>query len=501
MSIKHLSLFLTIFILFFSCSADTPTITSIDPKIGRMGEVITLRGSNFGASREESYVTIAGISPTNSSYYLWHDDIIMVRVPELGESGLVYVHVKGERSNGMLFSNTLTVPRPAEGEELGFDPRIISVTPQTGIPGSIITITGSNFGVSRDNLLQAAGGVFFSWDFESGSNNPFVVKEPEFIEVSEIELGYESWSSREIRVRVPDGAVSGNLEIRTPHGSSRPVFFDVSEKPGNKIFKDKRSYSITYSVDIRVNEASRPNTLYLWIPKPITSPSQRNVNLLSRNTEPFAENYRGVDLFKLENLGTGNQSVNLSFLVDVYAVETRLNSTSIRQERTPLYTMYTQNTRLIPSDNQQIRSTVNTIIGREVNPYNRGRAIYDWIIRNVQITDRSLNDTDIITAFEQRNADTYTAAMLFTTMARAAGLPCIPIAGVLIDRNGQTVRHYWTEFWIDGIGWIPVDPAMGAGAVTISDNAYSIQNPANYYFGNIDNQRIAFSRENLSFRR
>jgi len=496
MLIKPLSIFITLLILFISCSAETPVITSIDPKIGRMGEVITLRGSNFGASREESYVTIAGISPTNSSYYLWQDDIIMVRVPELGESGLVYVHVKGGRSNGVLFSNTLTVPRPVEGEELGFDPRIISVNPQTGIPGSIITITGNNFGVSRDNSLQA-GGVFFSWDFESISNNPFVVREPEFIEVSEVELGYESWSSREIRVRVPDGAVSGNLEIRTPHGSSQPVFFDVSGKPGNKIFKDKRSYTITYSVDIRVHEASRPNTLYLWIPKPITSPSQRNVNIISRNTEPFTENYRGVSLFKLENLGTGNQSVNLSFLVDVYAVETRINSTSIRQDRTPLYTMYTQNTRLIPSDNQQIRTTVNSIIGREQNPYSKGRAIYDWIIRNIQITDRTLPDTNIITALEQRSADTYSAALLFTAMARAAGLPCLPIAGVLIDRNGRTVRHYWTEFWIDGIGWIPVDPAMGAGAVTVSDGVSAIQNPANYYFGNMDNQRIAFSRGEL----
>jgi transglutaminase-like putative cysteine protease len=494
-------------IIFVSCGPDTPVITSIDPKIGRMGEVITLTGSNFGALRNDSYVTIAGISPTNSSYFLWQDDLIMVRVPELGESGLVFVHTRGKKSNGVLFSNSANVPRPADGEELGLRPRIISISPQSGVPGSIITITGNNFGISRESSLQTMSfqaasqsthGVFFSWDYELSSNNPFIVREPEFIEAAEIEAGYESWSSREIRVRVPDGAVSGNLEIRTPHGSSLPVFFEIAEKPGTKTFKNRRSYTITYSVDIRVTQATRPNTLYLWIPKPVISPSQRSVTLLSRNVEPFTESHRGVSLFKLDNLTTGsNQSINLSFRVDVYTVETAIRPQAIRQERSPIYTMYTQNTALIPRDNQQIRTIVNSIIGREQNPYLKARAIYDWIIRNIRITNTPYSEISLLTALEQRRADPYIAALLFTTMVRAAGVPCIPIAGVLIDGNGLTNRHYWAEFWIDGFGWLPVDPAMGAGAITLAEGTV-VADPASYYFGNMDNQRIAFSRGEIN---
>lgn len=492
--------------LFFSCSAKTPVITSIDPKIGRMGEVITLTGSNFGSSREESHVTIAGISPTNSSYYLWQDELIMVRVPELGESGLVYVHTRGKKSNGVLFSNSATVPRPADGEEMGLEPRIASINPQTGAPGSLIIITGSNFGISRENSsrTQAASGVFFSWDFESPSFNPFAVREPEFIEVSEIELGYESWSARELRIRMPDGAVSGNIEIRTPHGRSRPVFFDVSGKPGYKNFTDKRSYIVTYSVDIRVLDASRPNTLYLWVPKPVQSSSQRNVSLISRSAEPFVENHRGVSLFKLDNLGTGaSQSINLSFNVEVYTVESGVRPLSIRQERTPLNTLYTQSTALIPSAEPQIRAAVNTIIGREQNPHAKAKAVYDWIIANMLITDTAYSGSSITAALENKITDSYGTALLCAAMMRAAGVPCIPVAGVLIDRNGQTIRHYWTEFWIDGFGWLPADPAMGAEAVQITLRAPDAEgrrfppDPANYYFGNLDNNRIAFSRGEL----
>jgi hypothetical protein len=410
----------------------------------------------------------------------------MVRIPELGESGLIYVHTRGRKSNGVLFSNSASVPKPVEGEELGLGPRITSISPQVGAAGTLITITGNNFGGSR-----AEGGVFFSWDYESPLN-PYLVKEPEFIEVSETELGYVSWSAREISIRLPDGAVSGNFEVRTPRGISRPVFFDISGKHGRKSFTDKRSYTISYSVDIRVLEATRPNTLYLWMPMPVNSPSQRNVSILSRSEEPFVENHKGVSLFKLENLLTGsNPSINLSFSVDVYAVETEINPQSVKNEKNPLSAMYTQSSDLIPSNNPQIKETLNAIIGREQNPYVKAKLIYNWITANIKTVEVPPSSSgNIISAIEQKISDSYTIALLYTVMARAAGVPCIPVAGVLIDRNGQTMRHYWAEFWIDNFGWVPVDPVMGAADAPLVVK----EDQLNYYFGNIDNQRIAFSR-------
>jgi transglutaminase-like putative cysteine protease len=217
------------------------------------------------------------------------------------------------------------------------------------------------------------------------------------------------------------------------------------------------------------------------------------------------ENHRGVSLYKLDNLGAGlNQSINLSYRVEVYSVGSEIRPLSVKQEATALSRAYTQSTNLIPSNSQQIKTAVNSIIGREQNPYIKIKTIYDWIINSIKISD-STPSANIIDALEQKQSDVYCAALLFTAMTRAAGVPCIPVAGVLINQNGQTLRHYWAEFWIDGFGWLPVDPAMGAGAVRITDNAVSRfddqtvmeQDYANYYFGNIDNQRIAFSRGEL----
>jgi transglutaminase-like putative cysteine protease len=476
-------------LLSASCRHKPPVIDSIDPKIGKAGDVITVTGANFGKERDESYVTIAGFSPTNSAYITWQDDQIELRLPEFGESGLIYVYVKGQKSNGALFSNQLTLPRISGESGARLEPRITQVNPRSAPVGSLITITGDNFGSSRRE-----GGVFFSWEAETRSSAPG--EAPAFIEVPETEFGYELWSDREIRLRVPDGAVGGNLEVRTVRGSSRPVLFEVNGKPGTKTFQNKRSYTISYSVDVKITEAARPNTLYLWVPRPVVSAAQRHVELLSRNVEPFAENYRGASLYKLDDLAAGSEvRINLSWQVDVYAVETVIRPQSIRQEEASPAAVYTQSSSLIPAGDQRIREQVSALIGRERNPYVKAQRIYEWLT-GAGIIQRELSPEDApenaAAALAAKRTDPYTAALLYCAMLRAADVPCLPVSGVLINRNRQAFRHYWTEFWINGFGWIPADPVLGAG---VAPPAFTVRpDRASFYFGNMDNQRIAFSR-------
>jgi transglutaminase-like putative cysteine protease len=485
-------------LLLFSCADKYPRISSIDPRIGLMGEVLTISGENFGDDREESYVTIAGITPTASSYIAWTDSQIRVRVPEFGDSGLVRVCRDNRKSNAALFSNRQTMPQTVQGEDAGIGPRIISVDPLSGAIGSAITIRGSGFGASREG-----GGVFFAWDAELSPSAPAEAAGPDAVEVSETEFGYEMWSEREIRVRVPDGAIGGNLTVRTPRGAAPPVFFDIPGRPGVKTYRDKRSYAISYSVDIKVEEAKAPNSLYLWLPRPASSSSQRNVRLLSRNVEPFIENYRGTSLFQMQDLQSGaNASVDLSYLVEVYAVETDVRSASTASggRASPVMTAYTAASALIPSEDPRVRELAASVTGREQNPYLKARRIYDYLLNEMTIqwpTAQSDPPTAAIpktmaSTIEEKRADPYMAALLFCALARAAGVPAIPVSGVLMDRNRIGSSHYWAEFWIDGLGWIPVDPALGGGAappffVLRSDRV-------NYYFGSLDNQRVSFSR-------
>jgi transglutaminase-like putative cysteine protease len=482
-----LFLLLVISLSVLSCEKKDPLIHSISPRIGVMGESLTIRGENFGHDRGESYVTIAGAAPTSFAYSQWRDDLIILKIPEFGESGMVYVHAGGKKSNGALFSNQAAIPKPVQGPDIGIGPRIISVNPQSGAIGSLVTILGSGFGSSRER-----SGVFFSWGAESSSAAPAGIRAAESVEVFETESGYELWSEREIRVRVPDGAISGNLEVRTLRGNSRPFFFDISGKPGAKTFRDKRSYTISYSVNIKIREADKPNDLYLWVPQPVRSASQRNIELLSRNRDPFVENYRGTSLFQLDNLSANTSAeIKLSYQVDVYSLETSVKVQSIKGDDSPVRSVYTQSSSLIPAEDPRIKAQANTITGRERNPYVKAQRIYEWLITEGNIQREPLTG-GAIEALEEKQADSYMGALLFCALARAAGVPSIPVSGVLVNRNRQVIRHYWAEFWIDGFGWIPLDPALGAGAAPYSFNLRPDR--ASFYFGNLDNQRIAFSR-------
>jgi transglutaminase-like putative cysteine protease len=489
---------ITVLLLYPGCKEEGPRITEIHPRIGMMGEVLTIRGENFGDEQDESYVTVAGISPTASSYVEWDNSRIAFRVPEFGESGLVYVHRVAKKSNPALFSNRAAIPEPVSKDKAGIGPHILSVTPSSGAIGQVVSITGNNFGTSREG-----SGVYFAWGAEASASAPAGTGGPSRVEVSESDPGYELWSEREIRVRVPDGAMSGSLEVTTPRGASRAEYFDVTGRPGTKVYKDKRTYAISYSVNIRVMEASSSNTLYLWVPRPVTSASQRNPEIISRSAEPYIENYRGVSLYQMRDLQAGSGAgISLSHSVEVYAVETSLNPSQIRIPRqdslTPAVAAYTVSSPLIPSDDSELKRQSQAITGREQNPYLKARRIYNWLLSDENIQWDTLSG-DARDALLQKQADPYTAALLFCALARAGGVPAQPVAGVLVDKTPGAFRHYWVEFWIDGAGWIPADPALGAGAAPPSFNLR--QDHGAYYFGNLDSQRIAFSRGQTSLSR
>lgn len=474
--------------LLLSCFGRGPRIDRIDPRIGNMGEVLTIEGSGFRPERGESRVLMAGAAPTSSSYIEWSDTRISVRIPDFGESGLVYVVVGGRKSNPSLFTNRASVPLPISADSEGIGPIAYAAEPVAASVGEVVTITGKNFGAAREN-----GAVLFTWEAETPPSAPASVQAPNSIEATDLEFAYEMWSDREIRVRVPDGAISGNLTVKTARGSSAPLFFEVSGRPGTKRYKDRKSYVFTYSADVSVSRASGPGTLYLWVPEPASGPTQRNRQLINRSVEPFVESYRGASLYQFKDLATGSSAqVDLSYLVDSYAVETQVKASAIKKEKQgPIRSAYTIATPLVPSQNREIVKLSEQLTGKEKNPYARARLIYDWLTADGRIGTEQLSG-GALEALAAQRSDAYSAALLFCALARANGIPALPVAGYVVDRNRTATRHWWAEFWIDDFGWIPVDPAFGAGAVPASMPARA--DARDFYFGNMDNQRIVFSR-------
>jgi hypothetical protein len=489
--IPHIAFFAAFFI---ACTNNRPYIASVEPKFGSEGDIITINGENFGEAGERAYITIAGERPTASSYLLWQDGMIKIKIARVGMSGLIYVFVNGRQSNGVVFSDREAIPQKPKEETVMAGPVISAVNPKIVFPGELVAITGSGFGASHEKI-----GVFFTWNM-SGRTTRLDLP------VSASEGGYESWGEREIRVHVPDGAGTGVLTVADADYGGRSVEnpapiipgsqfnIEISATKGKKTLRDSREYIVALSTDVMVQEASVPNALYLALPRPIASASQQITRTLVKTGEPLAEDHRGTTLYRISDLKTGGAvQVSASYLVTVCSVETITAQISPTQNtKLPVYRTYLGKTPLIPAENTEIVAKAASITGRERNPYLKAQLIYRALRNDLNFNAEAAAGTEpALEALKTKAADSYSASLLFTALCRASGIPAAPYAGVLVNTDRSTVKHYWAAFWLDGIGWIPVDVAFGAGAVP--ENWPLRDGHAAWYFGNIDNQRIAFS--------
>ncbi len=485
-----LSIFIILTILYIILSLLTgrnPQIDHLNPSVAFPGETILIEGEHFGDSFENGFVIIAGIRPTVSSYIKWTDTEIELRVPDEVQSGRVFVKSNKNSSNGLLFTNKEFIPVIVSGPAGPGEPYLDSVVPEKGMVGEKVSITGLNLGSER-----GASKVNFSF---------FSSDDSKFVSCSEVDFDYIEWSDKSISVYVPDGATSGNIQINTDRGISNSIYFEVSYPYGIKQFTQPRGYQLQYGVTISNVIADPVNSIQIWFPVIQQSLAQRNVESVYE-PEPLWENYKGLNRYNLENLHQWNEYVlNQTHWFERSAIETDINISSISgtyDKNRELVKYYTREDALVPANNKTIRDVTRSIVGRETNPYIKAKKLYDYLIRRLEYVNFSESDT-VLDSLTNRKGDAFEYAVLFTALARNAGVPSRPVAGIIVYGDKQTVNHWWSEIYINGIGWIPVDPAMGDN-MSLSDLPVRESN-SDYYFGNIGSQHIVFSRGNIDLKK
>ncbi len=164
----------------------TPAITSLSPASGAVGFFIFISGSSLGS--DIGSVSFNGV---NSSFgTVWNATSIMAQVPVGATSGdLIVTSSGGTTSNALPFA---VLPPP----------NISSLVPSSGVVGSTVVVSGSDFGAT-----QGTGTITF---------NGTPVK-------------MASWSDTKITAIVPQGAGTGNVIVTSGNGiGSNGVSFTVS---------------------------------------------------------------------------------------------------------------------------------------------------------------------------------------------------------------------------------------------------------------------------------
>ncbi len=469
-----------------------PRLESITPTHGKPGDVMIVSGRNFGVDRETSEVRISGISPTSQDYTEWTDTRISVRIPDEAASGIVYVITKSGRSGGLLFINQSDIPQPALGASRPGDPYIVNkdnpIQPSAARVGDLITIYGMNFG-----LEKGSSEVYFTWSGPQ-SSSAGSLDLSNLLPARDYNLDYVSWSDREIRLRVPDGAASGNLLVRSDKGTSNAAYFVVNRGAGSKSYSSPRKYSVQFGMDVTVGTASAENTLYLWMPRILPTSEQRSIESVSQDPPSLLDTSE-ASLYSFTNLQKGGKyRVSEAWMFDRYAVSTQVSLPDVPPYVTTseLYEQFTSPDRLVPSSAPEVAKAAAAAVGGEKNPWLKARRVYDWLL--TQLT-YSAPAGDTVGALRSKRGNAFVFSSLYCALLRSVGVPSRMVSGYLVGDSGQpTRRHFWDELYIETLGWVPVDPTLGDEKSLLPAPLPADVDPRAYYFGNLDNQHITFTK-------
>ena len=476
-----------------------PEITSVVPPVGSPGDLVVINGENFGSVRDMSYVEIAGSKLTASSYISWSNNCIKIVLPANVQDGLLVVGTKEMRSKPALFANEVEIPVPVPAVQQVTKPVITMLSSDKLSVGELLVISGNNFGDSKNQSK-----VLFTMDCnnkisEADYKNVALLTE-NMIPASEDDFDYVSWSNTEISVRVPDGASSGLVIVDTGREKSDPKEFVVNTEAGRKEYLNKKIYLVEYTADIADVVTNDISTITLRCPVPFSSPAQPQVEITDVVPEPILVNYQNNLIHQITRSrnNTPKSVFKQNFVLPVFEVRANVNVTKIgnykNTEKNLLSGALKADT-LIPCDDKSVKELCEKIIGKEKNPWSKAKFIYDYMCENFSVLSKvKKGDSDPLDLIKKGNGDAYDFAVICTALLRAAEIPAYTDSGILVNQDLQTQTHWWCEFYIDKVGWIPCDPALGAGLEYKQWTDSDVVDAKNFYFGNMDSHHIMFSR-------
>lgn len=464
------------------CTFLLPKLVRIDPVAFGPDGIVTLYGRNFGTTRAGSRVTIDDAIATVSSYLAWNDDSISLRLPGSADSAVIRVKTAFGTSAARIALNSSLVPLPAQiNARHSTGPAISSVKPSEASVGSLVEVEGINFG-SAANVSR----ILFSRISPDADGSLFIsIQNPEF---------YERWDDKRILVRVPEGAGTGVIIVATPQGESEPFTFKVRQGSGSKRLYDPAVYSVKLGVHVTVTAASTDPNLILHLPEPASSISQLPGPSREESLQ-FIKNQPGIASARISPAVAGDYEVNRTSILTVYGVESELAAykENFTDGMPAFLKPYLEGDSLVPAGIKEVSSLTVKIVGKEVNLQRKAAALKNWLLKNVKWRE-SLSDSRaaLASVISSGRADSQNYALLATALFRASGIPALPVAGFLAGEGGKGIPHFWLEYFLPSVGWIPYDPVLISGAKP-GGFAGGLE-LASDYFGSLDNRHIAVTR-------
>lgn len=268
-------------------------------------------------------------------------------------------------------------------------------------------------------------------------------------------------------------------------------------------------YTLELALRIPRDKLPAAGLLGVWLPLPIETASQRDVRLVTLEptqylrARPRTDADIGYAWFEvpLEKLDA-DLDIHATALFVSYRQRFVVKDGAVQQYDTSRaeYSTYTRsqgNIAITPA----IRAEAAQAAKGAATPYQAARTIYRYVLQNIRYslmphsTLMLLGAPESAFVQEHRYGDCGAQSMYFAALCRSLGIPARATGGFqLFPRYHGT--HFWAEVYIEGYGWLPVDPTV-ADAADWTGQISEEQRTAfkEYYFGNLDPYRLVVQRD------
>ena len=471
---------LTIFVVL---TGRDPVVVGVEPAVVRPGERLIIAGRHFGDN--PGTLRLAGVETPSSAITEWTDERIALTVPQSADSGLLFVVTDGGSSAGALLQMESSVPRSSGASYTPGTPQISALQETEVHIGGILVIEGKNFGTQR-----RASRVLFSASTDSRTTSP----EPAMV-------SYPAWTDEQISVRVPSGTESGFVTVETAWGRSNPMRLRIERPAGQLIRTDRLEVAMRYGAsvsDIRlVDDETEPpgaTDVVMWLPEVQSGLAQSDIRYLEPGAlADSAVTRGGIHVVRFEGVDESFSVQTVRTVVaNRFGLQLEINPSRVSQVyegESGFFDYYTRATPTIPADSEVFATVAASVRQGRASPYHIARAAYDWILEYMDYA-LYVEDRGAIAGIGRASGDDYTYATLFVSVLRAARIPSRIVGGVLISGQDDAYPHFWAEFFVPALGWVPADPSLGDGAFPAGFP--EPDDPSEFYFGNLDSYRLTF---------
>jgi len=219
-----------------------------------------------------------------------------------------------------------------------------------------------------------------------------------------------------------------------------------------------------------------------WIPVPLTN----NTDYFKREPDSWTGNFKAARAVQYDKYGTGMVfaewapgekapllEVKSRFMTRDRAIDVNAKPTGAAKENPAVLNYFRQPSKLIRTDGIVATTSKGIVMGLKSDA-DKGKAIYEWIVDNTfrDAKVKGCGIGDISTMLESGYLGGKCADLnaLYVGLARAAGLPARDVYGVRVAASSEFkslgradditgAQHCRAEVYLNGYGWMPVDPA------------------------------------------